>query len=310
MIVGNTYHLMLRPGSAIIEKGGGLHQFMNWPKSILTDSGGVQAFSLAALNKVTEEGFLFQSHIDGSQYFLGPKESMQIQRELGSDIVMSLDENVSYPCQRKQAELALERTLHWAQICRGCSLQLHQNLFAIIQGSTFADLRQKAAEKLGKLPFEGFGIGGLAVGIPSEVVNDMVEATEIFLPWNKPRYLMGFGTPRNIIEAVMRGVDMFDCVMPTRDGRHGTVFTWSGRVHIRSGRYAKDFTPLDSRVNCYTSQFSKAYLRHLMNVNEILGHTLISLHNLAFYLDFMRCLRQAILESTLMDFYQKICKVY
>lgn len=310
IIVSNTYHLMLRPGANLIEQAGGLHCFMNWPKAILTDSGGFQAFSLAHLSQITEEGILFRSHIDGSPYFLGPRESMQVQKELGSDIVMALDVTAPYSTRYDQADLILKQNLRWAKICRNSSLHSHQNLFAIVQGGGFADLRQRGAQSLSQLDFEGYAIGGLGVGMPNLAVYSLIEATESALPWDKPRYLMGFGTPRDIVEGVMRGIDMFDCVIPTRDGRHGTVFTWQGKIHIRSGRYAEDFTPLDPNVACYTSQFSKAYLRHLMNVDEVLGLTLVSLHNLAFYLDFMRCLRQAIQENTLVNFYQKICTIY
>lgn len=310
IILGNTYHLMLRPGMSIIEKAGGLHRFINWHRPILTDSGGYQVFSLSGLNKITEDGVFFQSHIDGSKHFLGPYESMQIQKTLGSDIVMAFDECSPYPCSYEMAVKAMERTHRWEKICRDYELQSHQNLFGIVQGSTYADLRKISAETLSQLPFEGFAIGGLSVGEPSEIMNAMIEATEPHLPENKPRYLMGVGTPRNIVEAVMRGIDMFDCVMPTRNARNGTAFTWSGKIQIKAGRYADDFTPLDPALDCYTSQFSKAYIRHLINVDEITGLTLVTLQNLAFYLDFMRCLRQAIQQDTLMDFYRKICTIY
>lgn len=310
IILGNTYHLMLRPGSEIIAKAGGLHRFMNWPNSILTDSGGYQVFSLAALNKITYEGVYFQSHIDGSKHFLGPEESMRIQRDLGSDIVMAFDECSPYPCKKEEVELALERTHRWAGQCRNFPLKSHQNLFGIVQGGTYPDLRRHSAETLTKIDFEGFAIGGLSVGEPPEEMNAMIEVTEPLLPQHKPRYLMGVGTPRNIIEAVMRGIDMFDCVMPTRNARNGTAFTWAGKINIKAGRYAEDFTPLDPQLDCYTSQFSKAYLRHLINVDEITGLTLVSLQNLAFYLDFMRQLRQSIIENTLSQFYTKICQIY
>lgn len=310
IILGNTYHLMLKPGMGVIEKAGGLHRFMNWERSILTDSGGYQVFSLSGLNKITEDGVFFQSHIDGSKHFLGPRESMQIQKTLGSDIVMAFDECSPYPCTYEQALAAMERTHRWEKICRDFELQSHQNLFGIVQGSTYADLRKASAETLSQLPFEGFAIGGLSVGEPAEIMNAMIEVAEPHLPASKPRYLMGVGTPRNIIEAVMRGVDMFDCVMPTRNARNGTAYTWSGKIQIKAGRYAEDFTPLDSELTCYTSQFTKAYIRHLINVDEITGLTLVTIQNIAFYLDFMRCLRQAIQEDTLMDFYHKICRIY
>lgn len=310
MILGNTYHLMLRPGVAVIEKAGGLHRFMNWPRSLLTDSGGFQVFSLAKLSKVTEKGVLFKSQIDGSQYFLGPYESMQMQKILGADIAMAFDDCSFYSVSYEQAKEALEHTHRWAKVCRDFELQPHQNLFAIVQGGEFADLRKISAQVLSALPFEGFALGGLSMGMPAHDVNAMIEAAEPHLPPQKPRYLMGVGTPRNIIEAVIRGIDMFDCVMPTRNGRHGTAFTWEGKIQIKAGRYAEDLTPLDRELDSYPSQFTKAYIRHLLNVKEITGCMLVSLQNLAFYLDFMRRLRQAIREGTLMDFYQKICTIY
>lgn len=310
IILGNTYHLMLKPGANIIEKAGGLHAFMNWPRPILTDSGGFQVFSLSSLNKITEEGVHFQSHIDGSRHFLGPNESMSIQKILGSDIVMAFDECSSYPANRVVIEKAMDRTHRWAAICRDYPLQSHQNLFGIVQGGVYGDLRKKSAQALTALDFPGYAIGGLSVGEPAGVMNQVIEETEPYLPENKPRYLMGVGTPRNIIEAVMRGIDMFDCVMPTRNARNGTAFTWAGKVQIKAGRYAEDFTPLDAELSCYTSQFSKAYLRHLINVDEITGLTLITIQNLAFYLDFMQKLRQAIEENTLSSFYAKVCAIY
>lgn len=310
IILGNTYHLMLRPGMSVIEKAGGLHRFMNWERPLLTDSGGYQVFSLSKLNKITEEGVHFRSHIDGSKHFLGPRESMQIQKTLGSDIVMAFDECSPYPCSHQEALQAIERTHRWAKVCREFELDSHQNLFGIVQGSSFKDLRKLSAETLTQLPFEGFAIGGLSVGEPSAIMNEMIEVVEPLLPFDKPRYLMGVGTPRNIIEAVMRGVDMFDCVMPTRNARNGTAFTWSGKIQIKGGRYAEDFTPLDPELDCYTSQFSKAYIRHLINVDEMTGLTLVTLQNLAFYLDFMRQLRQSLREGTLGKFYEKICSIY
>lgn len=310
IILGNTYHLMLRPGMNIIEKAQGLHQFMNWDRPILTDSGGFQVFSLSSLNKVTDEGVFFQSHIDGSRHFLGPLESMQIQKTLGADIVMAFDECAPYPCERIQMERALERTHRWAAICRNFELNSHQNLFGIVQGGIYPDLRRQSAEALTAHDFDGFAIGGLSVGEPAELMNAMIDETEPYLPQSKPRYLMGVGTPRNIIEAVMRGIDMFDCVMPTRNARNGTAFTWSGKITIKAAKYAEDFTPLDPETPCYTSQFSKAYIRHLLNVDEITGLTLVSLQNLAFYLDFMQKLREAIKNETVDAFYQKVCRLY
>lgn len=310
IILGNTYHLMLRPGMQIIEKAGGLHPFMRWERNILTDSGGFQVFSLSELNKITEEGVYFQSHIDGSKHFLGPRESMAIQKTLGSDIVMAFDECIPYPCPRPKVEESLVRTHAWAKQCRDYALQNHQNLFGIVQGGMYADLREQSAKALLPLDFDGYAIGGLSVGEPSGEMYGILDGLETLLPENKPRYLMGVGTPRNLIEAVMRGIDMFDCVMPTRNARNGTAFTWEGKIPIKAGRYAEDFSPLDSELDAYASQCSKAYVRHLLNVDEISGLTLMTLQNLAFYLDFMRKIRQAIHQGSLQDFYLKICKIY
>lgn len=311
IILGNTYHLMLRPGMSVIEKAGGLHRFMNWDRALLTDSGGFQVFSLSGLNKITEKGVHFQSHIDGSKHFLGPIESMQIQKTLGSDIVMAFDECSPFPCPKDQVEKALERTHRWARICRDFELQPHQNLFGIIQGGVHGDLRAQSAKALTDIGFDGYAIGGLSVGEPAPEMYRTIEETIPFMPEEKPRYLMGVGTPRNLVEAVMRGIDMFDCVMPTRNARNGTAFTWAGKLSIKAGRYAEDFSSVDPLLpDCYTSQFSKAYVRHLIHVDEITGLTLLSLQNIAFYLDFMAKLRQAIREEKLFEFYQHVCTIY
>lgn len=310
IILGNTYHLMLKPGAQILEKAGGLHKFMKWDKPILTDSGGFQVFSLSSLNKITDAGVHFQSHIDGSKHFLGPLESMQIQKSIGSDIVMAFDECSPYPATRTQVEAAMARTHQWAVKCREFALHSHQNLFGIIQGGTYPDLRVESTKCLNKLDFEGYAIGGLSVGEPAEVMYDILDHIEPFLQKNKPRYLMGVGTPRNLIEAVMRGVDMFDCVMPTRNARNGTAYTWQGKTIIKAGRYSEDFSLLDPELDSYASQFSKAYVRHLLNVDEITGLTLVTLQNLAFYLDFMRSIRQALQEERLQELYSKVCTIY
>jgi queuine tRNA-ribosyltransferase len=310
IILGNTYHLMLRPGMEIMEKAGGLHQFMNWPKPILTDSGGFQVFSLSSLNKVTDKGVFFQSHIDGSRYFLGPEESMSIQKIIGADIVMAFDECSSYPAEKDQILKAMNRTCKWGKVCRNYELKPYQSLFGITQGGMFDDLRIQSTKDLVAMDFDGYAIGGLSVGEPAEMMNAMIDVSEPYLPKQKPRYLMGVGTPRNIIEAVMRGIDMFDCVLPTRNARNGTAFTWSGKISIKAGKYADDFTPLDANLNCYTSQFSKAYLRHLLNVDEVTGLTLVTMQSLAFYLDFMDKIREAIQKDTLGEFYQRICEIY
>lgn len=310
IILGNTYHLMLRPGMEIMEKAGGLHRFMNWNKPILTDSGGFQVFSLSGLNKITEEGVYFQSHIDGSKHFLGPNESMQIQKTLGSDIVMAFDQCPPYPCSALEMEHALDRTHRWAEKCLQFPLQEHQSLFGIVQGGVYSQYRRQSAQTLAAMNFPGYAIGGLSVGEPAAYMYEMVEETTAFLPHEKPRYLMGVGTPRNMIEAVMRGIDMFDCVMPTRNARNGTAFTWEGKVNIKAGRYAQDFSPLDPKTNCYTSQFTKAYIRHLLNVEEITALTLVTLQNLAFYLNFMEAIREAIRSNTLQELYNKTCEIY
>lgn len=310
IILANTYHLLVRPGLEVVEGAGGLHRFMGWDRALVTDSGGFQVFSLASLNQVTEEGVHFRSHVDGAKLFLGPKESMHMQRVLGADIVMAFDDCSPYPCSRDEAQRDLALTMRWAHECRNFELQQHQSLFGIVHGSVFSDLRREAAEALTHLDFDGYAIGGLAVGEGREHMNSAIEAAEPALPAQKPRYLMGVGTPRNIVEAVMRGVDMFDCVMPTRYGRCGTAFTWAGKVSIDSGQYTNDFTALDPQLDCYASQFSKAYLRHLCNVDEITGVTLVTLQNIAFYLDFMKKLRQAISDSTLSEFYQRIITLY
>lgn len=310
IILGNTYHLMLKPGTEILGKAGGLHRFMNWDKPILTDSGGFQVFSLSSLNKIGEEGVHFQSHIDGSRHFLGPTESMQIQKVIGADIVMAFDECSPYPCDKDRLEKALERTTRWGKICRDYTLQPHQNLFGIIQGGMHTDLRARSASELAALDFEGYAIGGLSVGEPAEIMYDILDHTVPLMPESKPRYLMGVGTPRNIVEAVRRGIDMFDCVMPTRNARNGTAFTWQGKINIKAGRYQDDFSPLDSELDCYTSQFSKAYIRHLLNVDEVTGLTLVTIQNLAFYLDFAKKLRQSLKEDRFEEFYTHIMTIY
>ncbi len=310
IILGNTYHLMLRPGMDVMAKAGGLHAFMNWDRPILTDSGGFQVFSLSQLNKVTDEGVTFRSHIDGDKFFMGPDESMEIQKTLGSDIVMAFDQCIPYLSTREEAITALNRTTNWGKICRNYPLSPHQNLFGIVQGGMFSELREQSAKELVSLDFDGYALGGLSVGEPAEMMNDMIEVTEPLLPQEKPRYLMGVGTPRNIVDSVKRGIDMFDCVLPTRNARNGTAFTWSGKIHIKSGRYADDFTPLDPELDCYTSQFTKAYLRHLINVDEITGLTLVTIQNLAFYMDLMKKLRESLENDTFDQFYDKVCALY
>lgn len=310
IILGNTYHLLLRPGMDVMKKAGGLHAFMNWDRPILTDSGGFQVFSLSQLNQVTDKGVTFRSHIDGSQFFMGPKESMEIQKTLGSDIVMAFDQCISYPTTKDKAVEALDRTTAWGKICRDYPLSPHQNLFGIVQGGMFPELREQSASELLAYDFDGYAIGGLSVGEPASLMNEMIDITAPLLPTDKPRYLMGVGTPRNLVEAVKRGIDMFDCVLPTRNARNGTAFTWSGKVHIKAGRYSEDFTPLDPELNCYTSRFTKAYLRHLINVDEITGLTLVTIQNVAFYMDLMAKVREAIQSGTFDLLYDRICALY
>jgi queuine tRNA-ribosyltransferase len=283
----------------VIRAAGGLHSFMAWDRPILTDSGGYQLFSLAALRTLTDKGAAFQSHIDGSKHFLTPEDVIQIQRVLGSDIMMPLDECVSFPCSRAQAEGAVARTVSWAKRSLEAAADRGKHLlFGIVQGSSFEDVRADCAAQLTAMPFDGFALGGLAVGEPAQVRNAIVEKTAGCLPVDKPRYLMGVGFPADILEAVARGVDMFDCVIPTRYGRNGTAFTGEGKVVIRNAAYTLDQAPLDARCSCYTCRtFSRAYLRHLFNTGEMLGPMLLSWHNVHFFLDLMRRIRSAILAG-------------
>jgi queuine tRNA-ribosyltransferase len=308
-IVGNAYHLMLRPGIDVIAKAGGLHHFMDWSQPILTDSGGFQVFSLASLNQVTDDGVYFQSHIDGSKHFLSPHRSMQIQKMLGADIIMAFDECTPYPGERSRVEEALEHTLRWAAQCRDFELQSNQSLFGIIHGGSHFDLRKQSAQAIVSLDFDGYAIGGL-LEAHLEQIDAAIEAVEPLLPAHKPRYLMGIGTPRDIIEAVIRGIDLFDCVLPTRNARNGTAYTWSGKINIDAGIYADDMSPLDAELDSEASTFSKAYVRHLQNVKEITGLTLVTMQNLAFYLDFMHRLRQAIAQDNITEYYERICSLY
>ncbi len=310
IILGNTYHLMLRPGAELIDRAGGLHAFTGWDRSILTDSGGFQVFSLSTLRKMTENGVYFKSHIDGSSHFLGPKESVAIQRCLGADIAMCFDECPPSNAPRASIEEAVARTLRWADVCRHQPLKSHQSLFGIVQGGIIPEIRQYCAEQLLPLGFDGYALGGLAVGETPEEMYRTIEVTEPLLPQDKPRYLMGVGSPRNIFEAVLRGVDLFDCVLPSRNARGGTAYTWQGRIQIKSARYEEDFSPFDPDLDAFPSRLSKAYVRHLLHVNEITGMTLVTMQNLAFYLDFMRQLRESLRTDTLDAFRQKIDAIY
>ncbi len=305
IILGNTYHLYLRPGTEILQKAGGLHRFMNWENSILTDSGGFQIFSLNELRKLKEDGVEFRSHLDGSKHFFTPEKVIEIQRIIGSDIMMPLDECTPYPCDYDYAKHSTELTSRWAILNKKAFEKIkpmygyEQALFGIVQGSVYKDLREKSARDLIDLNFDGYSIGGLAVGEPAETMYDITDFTTDILPENKPRYLMGVGRPENILEAIERGVDMFDCVMPTRNARNAYLFTSEGTVSIRNARYKDDFSPLDPNCDCYTCRnFSKAYLRHLYIAKEILALELGTIHNLTFYLNLVKTAREKILKNT------------
>lgn len=308
IILANTYHLHLRPGEALIKAAGGLHQFMHWEHPILTDSGGFQVFSLAGLRKITEEGVMFRSHIDGSARFLSPETVMQIENDLGADIIMQFDVCSPYPCDRLTAEQAMLRTLRWAERCKAAHVREDQALFGIVQGAFEPDLRIESAKSLAEMDFPGYGIGGLSVGEPKEQMYALLETVTPVLPHHKPRYLMGVGTPDCLIEGVLRGVDMFDCVLATRIARNGTVFTEAGRLVVKNAQYAHDFGPLDETCDCYACRhYSRAYIRHLFKAGEILGAHLTSVHNLRFLLRLMERVREAIDKGTLQqlkrDFY-------
>lgn len=314
VILANTYHLHLRPSEEVVAKAGGLHKFMNWDGMILTDSGGYQVFSLARIRKLTDEGVEFQSHIDGKKVFLTPEKAIEIQQKLGSDVMMCLDECAPYPAERKYVEKSLELTTKWAKRCKESGIRNKESadsrllnpdslLFGIVQGGVYPDLRERSAKELTEIGFDGYALGGLSVGEPNELMYEIIEKTVPFLPEDKPRYLMGVGTPRDILEAVERGIDMFDCVLPTRNARHGWLFTSRGIVRIKNERYKEDFTPLDPDCRCYTCQhYTKAYLRHLYAAGEVLSLRLNTLHNVAFYQTLMRNIRQAIEENRFAEF--------
>jgi queuine tRNA-ribosyltransferase len=313
IVLGNTYHLYLRPGEKLINQFGGLHQFMNWPKPILTDSGGFQVFSLKELRKIDDEGVAFQSHLDGSYHRFTPESVFNTQRMLGSDIMMVLDECPSFPSTYEYTQKSNELTLKWASIQRELLettkplYGAEQWLFGIVQGSVYPDLRELSAKKLVEMDFPGYAIGGLAVGESKDDMKAMVDISVNILPERKPRYLMGVGTPLDILEGIERGIDMFDCVMPTRNARNGTVFTFQGKITIKAAKFKNDLKPIDSTCNCYCCQnFSRGYIRHLFNVNEILGMHLASLHNLHFYLDLVKTARLQILNNNFIDWKRDI----
>lgn len=307
IILGNTYHLHVRPGEKLISRLGGLHRFMNWDGPILTDSGGFQVFSLAKLRKISEEGVRFQNHLDGTPTFIGPETSMEIQRDLGSDIVMLFDECPPHPCAHEAADKSLELTLRWARRCKDWWAAQPQEsrplLFGITQGSSYPDLREKSARALVDIGFDGYAIGGVSVGEPETEMFCAVESAIPFLPLDHARYAMGLGTPPQIIEMIARGVDMFDCVLPTRLARNGTAFTAGGTINLKNAPYAEDSSPIEKDCRCYACKnFTRAYLRHLVKAEEILGLRLISIHNLHFYIGLARNAREHILAGTFQDF--------
>lgn len=306
IILSNNYHLFLRPGSKLVKEAGGLHRFMNWDRAILTDSGGFQVFSLGDLRKISEEGVTFRSHIDGSKKFLSPEIATQSQMDLGADIIMAFDECVPYPADFKYTRESMELTLRWAQRCKDTMTNPNQGLFGIVQGGMYKDLRIECANRLVDMDFPGYAVGGLSVGEPKELMYEMLNITLEHLPQNKAHYLMGVGTPDCLVEGVMRGIDMFDCVYPTRVARNGTAMTWNGRLVIKNAQYEHDFHPIDEHCNCYTCRnYSRAYIRHLVRVNEIFGLRLLTIHNLHFLIDFMRQMRQSIMEDRFPEFYRK-----
>ena len=303
IILSNAYHLFLRPGHQIIQECGGLHRFMGWDKAILTDSGGFQVFSLGRINKINDDGVTFQSYIDGSTHFINPEKSMEIQMALGSDIAMVFDQCVPYPSNRYETLLAAERTYNWAKECQKFHNRKDQALFAIVQGGLFHDIRKENSLKLIELGFPGYALGGLSVGEPKQLMYEMLDHIVPLLPTGKPRYLMGVGAPESIIEGVLRGIDMFDCVLPTRNGRNGCLFTRNGKISITNTRYKEELRPIDQNCHCYTCQnFSCAYLRHLYLAKEMLGPILGTIHNLYFMKQLIENIKKAILEDRLESF--------
>ncbi|MEI6633836.1 MAG: tRNA guanosine(34) transglycosylase Tgt [Chlamydiota bacterium] len=303
IILGNTYHLSLRPGTDIVGRAGGLHSFMHWDGALLTDSGGYQVFSLATLREISPEGVAFRSHIDGAAHFLSPEGAIGMQETLGSDIMMVLDECTPYPCERDYACNSMERSLEWALRCKNARRSTHAALFGIVQGGTYAGLRMRSAEELVRIGFDGYAIGGLSVGEPGALMLETVAQCCGILPSGRPRYLMGCGTPVEIIEAVARGVDMFDCVMPTRNGRNGTAFTARGKLPVKNGAFRDDFRPIEEGCGCAACRhYTRAYLRHLFNAGEMLGLRLVTYHNLYFYHRLMAQMRETIAAGTFAAF--------
>jgi queuine tRNA-ribosyltransferase len=311
IILANTYHLHLRPGEDLIDSAGGLHGFMNWKRGLLTDSGGFQVFSLKGLRKIDDNGVQFSSHIDGSPHYLTPETVMEIEQKLGADIAMCFDECSPYPCSYEEAEKAVQRTSLWAARCKYSHVKKDQALFGIIQGNVFADLRERSAREITELDFPGYAIGGLSVGEPKPQMYEMLDFTDKWLPMNKPRYLMGVGAPEDLLEGVKRGIDMFDCVLPTRLARHGTAFSHQGKLVIRNATFARDFTPVDPDCDCYVCKnYSRAYIRHLIKAGEMLAHRLLSYHNVYFLLKLMADIRVSIQEREFPSFYEKFYQKY
>ena len=315
IILGNTYHLHVRPGEKLIARLGGLHQFMSWDRPILTDSGGFQVFSLAKLRKITEQGVHFQNHLDGTPTFIGPETSMEIQRDLGSDIVMLFDECPPHPCSHSDASKSLDLTLRWARRCRDWwdaqPAEGRPLIFGIVQGSSHADLREKSARALVEIGFDGYAVGGVSVGEPENEMFRAIENAVPFLPSDHPRYAMGLGTPPQIVEMIARGVDMFDCVLPTRLARNGTAFTAAGTINLKNAPFAEDTGPIEAGCECHACRnFTRAYLRHLVKAEEILGLRLISIHNLHFYLNLTRQAREHILKGTFQEFRERFVAGY
>ena len=307
IILGNTYHLYLRPGHKLVEEAGGLHKFMHWDRPILTDSGGFQVFSLAKINDIKEDGVMFRSHIDGSKHFFTPESVMEVEQSLGADIAMCFDECAPYPSDRAYTIGAMERTHRWAERCKAAHTREDQALFGIVQGGMFADLRIQSAKTITGMDFPGFGIGGLSVGEPKEIMYDMLETMMPYMPEHKPRYLMGVGSPDCLLEGVLRGVDMFDCVLQTRAGRNGMALTRRGRMTLKNAKYEHDHTPLEEGCDCYCCQnFTRAYVRHLVKEKEILGAQLLTMHNLRFSLRLMEDVRRAIQEDRFGDFAREL----
>ena len=311
ILLGNTYHLFLRPGMDIIRKAGGLHKFMNWDKPILTDSGGFQVYSLAKIRSVRDDGVEFRSHLSGETLFLGPRESMAIQRELGSDIAMLFDECLPHGCSADELESAVKRTLEWAAICAEQPRAEGQFYFGIVQGANSPELRRRCAEELVAMDFDGYAVGGVSVGEPEPEMMHAVEITEPYLPENKARYAMGLGTPAQLVELVARGIDMFDCVLPTRVARNGTAYTSAGSINLRAGHQKEDFGPIEEGCDCFAcTHHTRAYLRHLLKAGEILGLRMLSVHNSHFYMEVMRQIRSHLAAGTFDDFREEFIAKY